>query len=88
MVAALDILASLLIPGAAVMVVTKMLQFAWQVLVVAVLIIVLLALVVVTLDSRVVVEAAAEERRLKLTIMVVMVLVTAQHPKVIAMADQ
>ena len=91
MVAALDILVSLLMLGAAVMALTKMLQFVWQVLVVAdQTLMVVLVLVVATLVKVVplaVVRVAAVVR-LNPTIMVEMVEVAAQHLKDIAMADQ
>ena len=91
MVAALDILVSLLMLGAAVMALTKMLQFVWQVLVVAdQTLMVVLVLVVATLVKVVplaVVRVAAVVKP-NLTIMVEMVVVAAQHLKDIAMADQ
>ena len=91
MVLVLDILASLLILGAAVMVVTKMLQFAWRVLVAEdQTLMVLVVLVVVTLVRVVrlaVVKVVAVVNH-KPTIMVDRQVVTAQHLKVIVMADQ
>tara|TARA_Y100000004_G_C8844322_1_gene381895 strand:+ start:275 stop:550 length:276 start_codon:yes stop_codon:yes gene_type:complete len=91
MVVVLDILASLLMLGAAVTIVTEMLQSVWQVqAVVDQTLMVVLVLVVVTLDK--VVPLAADRVAVvvkpKRTIMVDRQVVTAQHLRVIAMADR
>ena len=91
MVVVLDILAYLLMLGVAVTIVTEMLQSVWQVqAVVDQTLMVVLVLVVVTLDKVVplVVDRVAVVVKPKRTIMVDRQVVTAQHLRVIAMADR